>query len=116
MSRNLTLGPLPAAPKLARDAGIDVLSSAPHHASPGVFDDLHVAPRPYDKWQAHGQSKTPNALFAVELSTRLAPRAIASFSVHSGMIITERCKPSSFQNLANGLFEASRSNAYSPAS
>lgn len=73
------------APKLARGARVVVLSSAAHHASPVVFDDLHFERRTYDKWQAYGQSKTANALFAVALSTR----GIASFSVHPGMIVTE---------------------------
>ncbi|HTU60510.1 MAG TPA: SDR family NAD(P)-dependent oxidoreductase [Polyangiales bacterium] len=77
------------APKLAHGARIVMLSSAAHHASPVVFDDLQFERRPYDKWQAYGQSKTANALFAVALSKRLAARAIEGFSVHPGMIVTE---------------------------
>ena len=77
------------APKLAHGARIVVLSSAAHHASPVIFDDLNFERRPYDKWQAYGQSKTANALFAVALSARLAARGIESFSVHPGMIVTE---------------------------
>src|SRR5476651_2477957 len=68
-----------AAP-LTRDArgyrygGVDVL-------------DPNVERRAYDKWQAYGQSKTANALFALELDRRGAAHGIRAFSVHPGRII-----------------------------
>jgi NAD(P)-dependent dehydrogenase (short-subunit alcohol dehydrogenase family) len=73
------------APRLTRGARVIVLSSAAHHASPVIFDDLQFEQRPYDKWQAYGQSKTANALFAVGLQAR----GIEAFSVHPGMIMTD---------------------------
>jgi len=77
------------APKLAPGARVVVLSSAAHHASPVVFEDIGFERRPYDKWQAYGQSKTANALFAVGLDARLKSRGVEAFSVHPGMIVTE---------------------------
>jgi hypothetical protein len=32
-----------------------------------IFDDVQFARRPYDRWQAYGQSKTANILFALEV-------------------------------------------------
>ena len=36
------------------------------------WDDPHYRTRPYDKWEAYGQSKTANALFAVGFDRRYA--------------------------------------------
>ena len=77
------------APKLADGARIVVLSSSAHQVSPVVFDDIQFERRPYEKWQAYGQSKTANALFAVGLGPRLRQRGIEAFSVHPGMIQTD---------------------------
>ena len=65
------------------------LSSRGHHASPVVFDDLHFARRPYDKWLSYGQSKTANVLFAVELERRLGSAGVHAYAVHPGVIATE---------------------------
>src|SRR3954468_12518808 len=53
-------------PALARDGGgrVVALSSAAHRISPIRFDDLQFERDPYEKWQAYGQSKTANSLFA----------------------------------------------------
>jgi NAD(P)-dependent dehydrogenase (short-subunit alcohol dehydrogenase family) len=64
-------------------------SSAGHRFSPVVFDDPHYLRRPYDKWEAYGQSKTANVLFAVELDRRLGAAGVRAFAVHPGMIVTE---------------------------
>lgn len=88
------------APKLVRGARVVVLSSAAHHASPVVFDDLNFERRPYDKWKAYGQSKTANALFAVGLNQRLRARAIEAFSVHPGMIVTDLMRHQGEEGLA----------------
>jgi NAD(P)-dependent dehydrogenase (short-subunit alcohol dehydrogenase family) len=64
-------------------------SSAGHRFSPMVFDDPHYLRRPYDKWEAYGQSKTANVLFAVELDRRLGGAGVRAFAVHPGMIVTE---------------------------
>jgi NAD(P)-dependent dehydrogenase (short-subunit alcohol dehydrogenase family) len=78
------------APALLRAAPARVvsLSSSGHRLSPVVFDDIHYERRPYDKWEAYGQSKTANALLAVELDRRLGPRGVRAFAVHPGAILT----------------------------
>src|SRR5439155_5553959 len=60
-----------------------------HRLSPVVFEDVHFERRPYDKWLAYGQSKTANALFAVELDRRLGPAGVRANAVHPGAIVTE---------------------------
>jgi NAD(P)-dependent dehydrogenase (short-subunit alcohol dehydrogenase family) len=65
------------------------LSSAGHHGAPVDFNDLHFERKEYDKWEAYGQSKTANALFAVALDHRLASRGIRAFAVHPGAIMTD---------------------------
>ena len=72
----------------AGSARVITLSSAAHKYSPVVFDDIDYQNRPYEKWEAYGQSKTANALFAVELGKRLAGAGVRSFAVHPGVIIT----------------------------
>lgn len=51
------------------------------------FDDLHFEHRPYEPFAAYGQSKTANALFAVELDRRGKDQGVRAFSVHPGTII-----------------------------
>ncbi|HKA16213.1 MAG TPA: SDR family NAD(P)-dependent oxidoreductase [Myxococcota bacterium] len=65
------------------------VSSRGHRFSPVVFEDIHFARRPYDKWSAYGQSKTANVLFAVELDRRLAKRRVRANALHPGGIVTE---------------------------
>ena len=64
------------------------LSSLGHRASPIVFSDIHYENRDYEKWEAYGQAKTANALFAVELNKRFADRDVEAFAVHPGVIAT----------------------------
>ncbi len=66
-----------------------VLSSGAHKMSGVDFDDINYERRDYEKWQAYGQSKTANALFAVALDKRLSDRGVRVYSVHPGMILTE---------------------------
>jgi len=79
------------APALLKGAPSRIVSvsSRGHHISPVVFDDIQFERRPYDKWQAYGQSKTANVLFAVGLERRLAPRGVHAYGLHPGGIITE---------------------------
>lgn len=42
----------------------------------------------YDKWQAYGQSKTANVLFAVELDRLGAVHGVRAFALHPGAILT----------------------------
>jgi NAD(P)-dependent dehydrogenase (short-subunit alcohol dehydrogenase family) len=72
----------------ATPARIINLSSAGHHSSDVVFDDINYERREYDKWEAYGQSKTANILFSVALEGRLGPRGVHAYAVHPGMIAT----------------------------
>ncbi len=64
------------------------LTSTAHKFSGMHWEDIHYRSRPYDKWQAYGQSKTANALFANALSRRLKETGGLAFSVHPGGIFT----------------------------
>ncbi len=73
--------------KAAEQARVITLSSAGHRFSPVHLEDINYTQRPYDKWQAYGQSKTANSLFAVELDRRLKEQGVRSFAVHPGRIL-----------------------------
>ncbi|HRK71963.1 MAG TPA: oxidoreductase [Micropepsaceae bacterium] len=75
-------------PVLAKGARVVALSSIGHRISPVRFDDPHFEKQPYDKWVAYGQSKTANALFALELNRRIEPLGMRAYSVHPGGIAT----------------------------
>ncbi|WP_295696533.1 SDR family NAD(P)-dependent oxidoreductase [Lapillicoccus sp.] len=66
-------------------ARIVSLSSSSHGSSPVVFDDLFFEHRPYDPRLAYGQSKTANALFAVEATRRWAADGITANAVMPGV-------------------------------
>ena len=70
------------------DARLVALSSTAHKLSDIRWDDMHFENSEYDKWQAYGQAKTANALFANALSRRLKPTGGLAFSVHPGGIFT----------------------------
>jgi NAD(P)-dependent dehydrogenase (short-subunit alcohol dehydrogenase family) len=72
----------------AKGARIISVSSSGHQISPVVFDDIQFAHRPYDTWQAYGQSKTANALFAVEATRRWSGEGIYSNALMPGAIPT----------------------------
>ena len=78
-------------PALRRGAPSRVVSltSGGHRASPIVFEDIHFAQRPYDKWLSYGQAKTANVLFAVELDRRLGAAGVHAYAVHPGEIFTD---------------------------
>ncbi|MFE6752737.1 SDR family NAD(P)-dependent oxidoreductase [Streptomyces sp. NPDC057684] len=63
------------------------VSSTGHHASPIRWDDVHWRDG-YDKWEAYGQAKTANALFAVHLDRLGQERGVRAFSLHPGGILT----------------------------
>ncbi|NWH08003.1 MAG: SDR family NAD(P)-dependent oxidoreductase [Alphaproteobacteria bacterium] len=73
----------------AKGARVVALSSIAHRRSAFHFDDWNYLARPYDKWQAYGQSKTANALFAVGLNARGKAIGLRAFSVHPGGIMTD---------------------------
>ena len=70
-------------------ARIVSLSSSGHHLSPVVFEDIHFELRPYEAWSAYGQSKSANALFAVEAARRWAADGIVANAVMPGAIKTQ---------------------------
>lgn len=72
-----------------RPSRVVSLSSIGHRRSEVNFDDLHFDRRPYDKWEAYGQAKTANALFAVGLTRKAASRGIVANAVMPGGIMTE---------------------------
>ncbi len=65
------------------------VSSRGHHQSPVLFDDIAFENHPYDKWEAYGQSKTANILFARELDRRLKDRGVRANAIHPGVIMTD---------------------------
>ncbi len=76
-------------PALKANGGARVVatSSTGHHASPIRWDNLNFEGN-YHKFEAYGQSKTANSLFAVELDRLGAEHGVRAFAVHPGGILT----------------------------
>ena len=72
----------------AGGARVVALSSIGHARSDIQWDDPNYKTRAYDKWEAYGQSKTADALFARGLDHRWKADGVRAFSVHPGGIIT----------------------------
>ncbi|HJV38634.1 MAG TPA: oxidoreductase [Geothrix sp.] len=70
-------------------ARVVALSSRGHQRAGVDFDDPNFERRPYDKWQAYGQAKSANVLFAVGLDRRGKARGVRAFAVHPGVILTD---------------------------
>jgi NAD(P)-dependent dehydrogenase (short-subunit alcohol dehydrogenase family) len=70
------------------EARIVSVSSTAHMRSPVVFDDIQFERRDYDPQLAYAQSKTANALFAVEATRRWAPDRIVANAVNPGGVAT----------------------------
>ncbi|MGW2329701.1 SDR family NAD(P)-dependent oxidoreductase [Streptomyces sp. NPDC001700] len=83
----LTVG-LRRALAAADGARVVAVSSSAHLLSPVVFGDIHCAFRPYDPWQAYGQSKTANILFAVGAAARWADDGITVNALSPGSVPT----------------------------
>ncbi|SFA80473.1 NAD(P)-dependent dehydrogenase, short-chain alcohol dehydrogenase family [Amycolatopsis marina] len=76
-------------PALRPGARVVTVASSGHFLSDIRWDDLHFRTG-YDRWLAYAQSKTANALFALQLD-RLAAESgleLHSFAVHPGSILT----------------------------
>lgn len=73
---------------LAGTARVVSVSSRAHRRGDIDFADPNYEHRPYDPWQAYGQSKTAGALFAVGLTARYARHGITSNAVSPGGIKT----------------------------
>ncbi len=76
-------------PLLADGGGARVvaLTSTGHKRSGIHWDDLQFE-HGYDKWDAYGQAKTANALFAVQLDALGQAAGVRAFAVHPGGIFT----------------------------
>jgi NAD(P)-dependent dehydrogenase (short-subunit alcohol dehydrogenase family) len=70
----------------SRCARIVSVSSSRHLLSPVIFDDLHFAFRPYDRWLAYGQSKTANVLFTLGATARWSSDGIAANALNPGAV------------------------------
>jgi NAD(P)-dependent dehydrogenase (short-subunit alcohol dehydrogenase family) len=67
------------------------------------FDDLHFEKRGYAPWQAYGQSKLANQLFALELQRRLraAGSSVLVTAAHPGWTATELQRTSTLARFLN---------------
>jgi NAD(P)-dependent dehydrogenase (short-subunit alcohol dehydrogenase family) len=75
-------------PAIAAGGGRVVsVSSRGHHRSGIRWHDVRFE-HGYDKWEAYGQAKTANALFAVHLDALGREHGVRAFSVHPGGILT----------------------------
>ncbi len=75
-------------PLLARGgARVVAVSSGGHRRSGILWEDVQFE-HGYDKWQAYGQAKTANALFAVQLDRFGRSVGVRAFAVHPGGIMT----------------------------
>jgi WW domain-containing oxidoreductase len=77
--------------QLAPDGRVVVVASDAHRAAPkgGIqFDNLSGA-KGYDGWQAYGQSKLANILFAKQLAKRFQGSARVANALHPGVIQTQ---------------------------
>ncbi|AYN37801.1 SDR family NAD(P)-dependent oxidoreductase [Streptomyces dangxiongensis] len=63
------------------------VSSRGHHFSGIRWDDVHWR-QGYDKWEAYGQAKTANVLFAVHLDRLGRNFGVRAFALHPGGIMT----------------------------
>jgi NAD(P)-dependent dehydrogenase (short-subunit alcohol dehydrogenase family) len=64
------------------------LSSIGHRRSPVNFEDPNYLTRPYDKWEAYGQAKTANSLFALGFDKRFKDKGVNANAVMPGGIMT----------------------------
>jgi NAD(P)-dependent dehydrogenase (short-subunit alcohol dehydrogenase family) len=83
----LTLG-LHNALAAAGNVRVVSVSSDRHHMSTVVFEDIHFEHRIYEPHNSYAQSKTANALFAVEANKQWAKDGITVNAIHPGVIRT----------------------------
>lgn len=76
-------------PAFVADGGARIVSvsSGAHGITPIRWGDVHFE-QGYEKFEAYGQSKTANILFAVELDKRGYHQDVRAFSVSPGAILT----------------------------
>ncbi|WP_084418198.1 oxidoreductase [Henriciella litoralis] len=83
----MTLGLEPAIAR-AGTSRVVALSSSAHIRSDVHWDDPHFETHDYDKWDAYGQAKSADALFANALDRKWKDKGVTAFSVHPGGIFT----------------------------
>ena len=83
----MTLG-LAQSMQKAEGSRLVCLSSTAHAITDVHWDDPHFKTHDYDKWQAYGQAKAANALFAKGVDARGKDYGVRAFSVHPGGIFT----------------------------
>ncbi|MGV9353159.1 SDR family NAD(P)-dependent oxidoreductase [Streptomyces misionensis] len=71
----------------AGGARVVSVSSRGHHACGIRWDDVNWR-QGYDKWEAYGQAKTANVLFAVHLDQLGRDAGVRAFALHPGGILT----------------------------
>ncbi|MDQ0885712.1 NAD(P)-dependent dehydrogenase (short-subunit alcohol dehydrogenase family) [Paenibacillus sp. V4I9] len=77
------------------------------------FEDPNFDRQEYNKWKAYGQSKSANALFAVELDRLGNAYGVRAFSVHPGRIMTDlvRYMSDEEKSAAGGEFKTTEQGA-----
>ncbi|WP_377268034.1 SDR family NAD(P)-dependent oxidoreductase [Peterkaempfera sp. SMS 1(5)a] len=75
-------------PAIAAGGGRVVSVSSGGHRRSGIrWEDVQFE-RGYDKWEAYGQAKTANVLFAVQLDALGRDAGVRAFALHPGGILT----------------------------
>ena len=74
-------------PAIARGGARVVAVSSGAHGMGMRWDDVHFE-RAYDRWEAYGQAKAANVLFAVHLDALGRDAGVRAFAVHPGSILT----------------------------
>ncbi|MFI6343957.1 SDR family NAD(P)-dependent oxidoreductase [Streptomyces sp. NPDC050560] len=74
-------------PSLAPGARVVAVSSSGHRRSDIRWDDPQFE-HGYDKWEAYGQAKTANSLFAVQFDSYARHRGVRAFALNPGGILT----------------------------
>jgi NAD(P)-dependent dehydrogenase (short-subunit alcohol dehydrogenase family) len=75
-------------PLIAQGGGRVVAVASAGHRRCGIrWDDVQFT-HGYDKWQAYGQAKTANVLFAVQLDALGQDAGVRAFALHPGGIMT----------------------------
>jgi NAD(P)-dependent dehydrogenase (short-subunit alcohol dehydrogenase family) len=70
------------------------VSSSGHRLGPVRFDDYNFQEgEVYNGWEAYGQSKTANILYAKALATKLASRGLRAYSLHPGVTFNTSLAP-----------------------
>lgn len=74
-------------PAIAQGGARVVAVSSGAHGMGVRWDDMQFE-RGYDRWQAYGQAKAANVLFAVQLDALGRDAGVRAFAVHPGSILT----------------------------